>query len=317
MRLTLKFLAVACLLSTVVFGNDSPDGLLTQGHTDEAIALLNQQRDRGPAGEKDFLLCRAHFDVQDWNKAVSACQKAVSADPGNTRYHLWLGRAYGEKADKSAFITAVGLAKKVHEEFETAVQLDPNNLDARMDLAEFYIEAPAIVGGGKSKAEAQLEALQARDSARAYQLRAMLAEKDKNYSAAEQNYKAAIEATHGGGLAWLNLGFFYKRLKQWEAMESALTRAVAAPPEHPEVKVEAAVTLIRAERDLPIAERWLQEYLSGNMVELAPAFKAHYWLGEAKEKQGDTTAAAQSYRTALTLASNYSPALDALRRINR
>jgi tetratricopeptide (TPR) repeat protein len=317
MRFLHSLIVVVCSLSSLALGKDSPDGLLTQGHADEAIALLNQQPNLGPAGEKDFLLCRAHFDVQDWNKAVSACQKAVSADPGNTRYHLWLGRAYGEKADKSEFLAAASLAKKVHEEFETAIQLDPQNLDARMDLAEFYIEAPAIVGGGKSKAEAQLQAIQALDPVRAYQVKAMLAEKDKNYSAAEQDYRAAVNASHNKGLAWLNLGFFYKRLKQWEAMETALQHAVAAPPDHPEVKMEAAETLVRVDRDIPTAEKWLREYLSSDMVESAPAFKAYYWLGEAKEKEGDTAAAAQSYRTALTLASNYSPAQDALHRLIR
>ncbi len=310
-------MAAVCLFSVFAVGKDTPDGLLTQGRADEAIALLNRQGEQGPTGEKDFLLCRAHFDVQDWNKAVSYCQKAVAADTNNSRYHLWLGRAYGEKADKSEFLSAASLAKRVHEEFETAIQLDPSNLEARMDLAEFYTEAPAIVGGGKSKAEAQVGAIRALDPAKALQVEAAIAEKEKNLGRAEQHYKAAVEASHGSGLAWLNLAFFYKRLKQWEAMEAALQKAVAAPPDHPEVKMEAAETLVRVSRNLPTAEKWLEEYLSGNMVELAPSFKAYYWLGEAKEKQGDTAAAARNYRTALTLASNYPPAREALHRIDR
>ena len=55
----------------------------------------------------------------------SACEKAVSLQPNNGEYHLWLGRTYGEKADASSFIHAAGLAKKVRNEFERAVQLDP------------------------------------------------------------------------------------------------------------------------------------------------------------------------------------------------
>ena len=72
-------------------------------------------------------------------------------EPNNGEYHLWLGRTYGEKADASNFLTAAGLAKKVRTEFERAVQLDPGNVMARTDLAEFYLEAPGIVGGGQGQ----------------------------------------------------------------------------------------------------------------------------------------------------------------------
>ena len=58
-----------------------------------------------------------------------------------------------------------GTGKKVRTEFERAVELDPKNSEARADLAEFYIEAPSIVGGGKDKARAQAEALAGFDPA--------------------------------------------------------------------------------------------------------------------------------------------------------
>ena len=66
---------------------------------------------------------------------------------------LWYGRALGEKADRVSFIKAYGLAKRVKAEFETAVSLDPRNAEALSDLGDYYTEAPAIVGGGKDKAE--------------------------------------------------------------------------------------------------------------------------------------------------------------------
>ncbi len=52
-------------------------------------------------------------------------------------------------------------------------------------------------------------------------------------------------------------------------------------------------------------------------VEEAPAFKAHYLLGTALEKQGDKQGAAQEYRAALSLAKNFSRAQEALDRLNR
>lgn len=293
------------------------EDLLSRGQADQAIALLHAALAQNPNDAGTYhLLCRAHFDFQDWNSAVSACEKAAALNPQSSREHLWLGRSYGEKADASNFLTAVGLAKKVHNEFETAVQLDPKSADARTDLAEFYLEAPSIVGGGRDKAESQAQMLVALDPSKSHWVKARIAEKDRDFAGAEKEYRAAIAASQGGALDWFNLASFYRHRDRVDDMEQALQHAVDAPPTHPEVTMEAAETLIRANRNIPLAVSWLQKYLAGTTVELAPTFKAHYWLGQAQEKQGNFAAAAASYRSALQLAHGYGQAREALSRIS-
>src|SRR6202007_1370841 len=102
--------------------------------------------------ESHNLLCRAYFSLEEWDRGIAACESAVKLDPQNSLDHLWMGRIYGEKADRAGFLKAAGLAKKVRSSFERAVELSPNSWEARTDLAEFYLEAPGIVGGGKDKA---------------------------------------------------------------------------------------------------------------------------------------------------------------------
>ncbi len=314
-----KFFLVAALAFVPAFATSThpAEELLAKGRADEAIALLHSQLAQNPNDAGTYhLLCRAHFDFQDWNEAISACEKAAELNPSSSREHLWLGRSYGEKADASNFMIAVGLAKKVRSEFETAVQLDPNNTEARSDLAEFYLEAPGIVGGGKDKAESQAKTLANLDAAKAHWINGRIAEKNKDLTRAENEYHAAITASNGGGNDWLNLASFYRRQQRLNEMEQALRRAVAAPPTQPEVIMEAGETLVRAGRDIPLAISWLQKYLAGPTVELAPAFKAYYWLGQAQEKVGDFRAAADSYRNALRLAKGYNRARDALNRVS-
>src|SRR5207245_5019550 len=166
--------------------------------------------------------CRAYFAVEDWDRAIAACEKAVALAPGNSSYHLWLGRTYGEKADAASFFTAAGLAKKVRTEFERAVALDSNNVDARTDLAEFYLDAPGIVGGGQDKARAQAAALGSLSQAKAHYVNGRIAEKNKDRVAAEKEYRAAIEDSKGNANDWLNLALFYKHINQFENMEQAL-----------------------------------------------------------------------------------------------
>ena len=298
---------------------DNPQDLLSEGGVDEAIQMLQGQIHRAPNAESYNLLCRAYFELDDWNPAVSACETAVAMEPGNSLYHLWLGRTYGEKANRVNFLSATGLARKVHSEFERAVELSPGNVDARTDLAEFYLEAPGIVGGGKDKAAAQVNQLMPLNPALAHWVMARTAEKNKDNAIAEQEYRAAVEASHEGSRALANLAGFYRHINRINDMEQALhTLESSRNLDRPAALVDAAYMLLRTGNDYPLAIRLVRRYLSsGTTVEEYPVFKAHYLLGELLEKQGDASAAAGEYREALALAHNFRPAQDALKHVTR
>jgi tetratricopeptide (TPR) repeat protein len=314
--LTLAMIAVS---PAIAGADESAPALLASGRVDEAIAALHGQiRSTPNDAVAHNLLCRAYFSLGEWDQGIADCERAVSLDPDNSQFHLWLGRIYGEKADRSSFISAAGLAGHVRHEFETAVRLNPNSIDARSDLAEFYLEAPGIVGGGRDKAEQQANSLLALDPARAHWVTARIAEKHKDYADAEREYRAAIEASHGSASAWLNLGLFYRHRQRWEEMDSALLHVRQAPLDRPDALVDAAEILLHSERDLPEAVQLLRTYLdSKSKVEQAPAFKVHYLLGSAEEKLGDKHEAAEQYRSALELAKEFRPAEEALARVSR
>jgi cytochrome c-type biogenesis protein CcmH/NrfG len=321
MRLGRTILAVALLaaLPKIAGAADNAPALLAGGRIDDAMTTLRAELNQAPNDPQVHnLLCRAYFAVEDWDRAMAACEKAVALAPNNSGYHLWLGRTYGEKADASSFFTAAGLAKKVRNEFERAVELDPNNVDARTDLAEFYLEAPGIVGGGQDKARAQAAKLATLDSAKAHWINGRIAEKKKDLATAEQEYRAAIQADSGSADTWLNLASFYRHTGRLDEMEKAISHACSAAAKNPVVLMDAAETLISAGRNFPGAIQLLRQYLaSSSTVEEAPTFKAHYLLGTILEKQGDKRAAAQEYSAALTLAKNFSRAQEALNRVNR
>jgi tetratricopeptide (TPR) repeat protein len=319
MKWTTKVLAIgALILPAIAAAADSPSDMLAAGRVDDAITTLSTKLNSAPNDAASYnLLCRAHFAVANWDRAIAACEKAVSLKPDSSEYHLWLGRTYGEKADASNFLTAAGLAKKVRNEFERAVQLDPNNVAARTDLAEFYLEAPGIVGGGQDKARGQAETVSKLNPSKAHWIQGRIAEKNKDVATAEKEYRASIEASQGGANAWLNLALFYRKAGRLDEMQEALKKAASAPMDQPEVLVDAASTLLRANRDLPFASQLVRRYLSSTTVEQAPPFKAHYLLGNILEKQGDKKGAAKEYQSALTLAKDFGRAREALNRVNR
>ena len=294
----------------------SPKELLAAGRVDDAIQTLWQRIDRTPTDAEPYnLLCRAYFMLEEWDRGIAACERARNLDPQSGPYQLWLGRIYGEKADHAGFLSGVGLAKKVRTAFERAVELDPKSWEARTDLAEFYLEAPGIVGGGKDKARAQADALMPLNPGMAHWVQGRIAEKSKDTSAAEREYRAAVAASHSGSRAWLDLASFLRRAKRLDEMEEALRNLESSPLDHPPALMDGAGMLLRTGRDLPLAVRLLRRYLL-SPVEEGPAFKAHDLLGELLEKQGDRPAAAEEYHAALTLAHGYVRAQEDLKRVS-
>ena len=311
--LLLLLLLIASLTASVA---DSAKDMLAAGRIDEAITELNGRLSSAPAdAESSNLLCRAYFALEDWNRAESSCRKAASLDPDNSRFHLWLGRVYGEKADRANFLAAAGLAGKVRGEFERAVQLNPKDVDARLDLAEFYLAAPGIVGGGEQKARAQAQFIATVNPAREHWVYARIAEQKKDTATAEREYHQYIDLSQGDAEAWLNLALFLRRQKRFDEMEQAIVKLSQAPMPKLDVLVEASQMLYRAGRNYPFATQLLNRYLAAGPVEAAPAFKAHHQLGMLLERQGDKAGAAREYRASLALVRNFSMAQQALNRV--
>ena len=319
----MKLRSISCLLFAILlvesaFAAPPPLQLLIDGRMDEAVPLLEQQIKQAPDDAKLYnLLCRAYFMMEEWDRGISNCERAVSLDPQNSAYYLWLGRVYGEKADRSNFVSAPGLARKARASFERAVELDSRNVEARMDLGEFYAEAPGIIGGGKDKARQQADALMALDPAMAHWVLARIAEKEKDPAKAETEYRAEISASHSAVRGWIDLANFLLYAHRYDEMDQALAHAETAPIDHPESLMHAGNLLLRAQRNYSLAARLLRRYLSNRLCEEGPAFKAHALLGEALEKQGDKQGATQEFRAALSLFANYTRAKEDLKKLER
>src|SRR5258708_7333585 len=114
-----------------------------------AIPLLGQ-----PANDPDALdaLGKKALAANDSEKAAEYFTKAIQLRPNSAAYHFHLGEAYGSQAQKASIFGQASLAGKTKDEFLKAVELDPNQLQARSALVDYYTMAPAIMGGSKEKA---------------------------------------------------------------------------------------------------------------------------------------------------------------------
>lgn len=310
-----KFAVIFALLFVLVSaGTADPAAvqLLSMGRMDDALLALNSRGDAESLNQ----LSRVYYAMEQWEEAVKYGERAVQLDSGDAMYHLWLAREYGRKAADSSPFAAAGLARKAKNEFERAVQLDPTNIPARVDLAQYYTEAPAIMGGGLDKARAQAAQVQKLDPGMAHLILARVAEKEKQYDAAETEFRAGIKDARNPADMWLQLATFYRQRGRLDDMQNAVQSAVTQPNKPAESYFDAGKELYLGGRNRAGAVQYLQSYLSsGALVESAPAFRAHYIIGELNQKMGNNGAAASEYQASLALASGYEPAKKALSRV--
>ena len=307
-----KFLSVLLLLplaASTIGADPAVSELLSLGRMNDAIAVLGTRTDP----QSMHLLSRVYYATERWDDAVRYGERAVSLRPDDAYYHLWLAREYGEKAANSNPLTAATLARKAKNEFERAVQLDPSNVEARLDLAQYYTEAPAIMGGGLDKARDQAVEVAKENSAKSHLILARIAMKEKQFPAAENQLRQAIREANNPAEYWLALAEFYRVRGRPDDMQKAVQSAVALPNRSAETFFDAANELYLGTRDFPSAIVYLQRYLaSGGLVEGAPAFRAHYLLGQIYEKVGQEAAAVSEYQASLALASGFDRARSAL-----
>jgi tetratricopeptide (TPR) repeat protein len=231
-----------------------------------ALKLLNSVPDRDRDAGTFVLMGQCMYMQGDPKAASDLFQKAVTLTPSDSHAHLWLGRAYGRRAETSSFITAPGYASKAREHFEKAVALDGNNLEALSDLFEYYLDAPGFLGGGLDKAAALAQRMGQLNPAEYHWTQARLAEKRKEYQTAEQQLRSAAELAPRQVGRVIDLAKFLAKVGRFQESDEAFRKAAAIAPDSPKVLFERASTLIRAGRNIPEARQLLRQYLQAQLT---------------------------------------------------
>jgi Flp pilus assembly protein TadD len=212
------------------------------------------------------LMGRNYYGEGDFKKATDALEKAVALEPDNSGFHLWLGRAYGRRAETSSIITAPGLANKARQFFEKAVQLNPDNLEAQSDLLEYYLEAPGFLGGGFDKASATAAQIARINPAEGHWAQAKLAEKHKEFSSAEAQLQRALEiAPHQVGRL-IDLARLFTKQGRYQEADLSLAKAEQIAPNSPKLMFAKADLYIKSKRNLDVARDLLKRYMSSSLT---------------------------------------------------
>lgn len=211
------------------------------------------------------LMGRDYLMNGDFKKATEALEKAVAGEPNNSDYVLWLGRAYGRRAETSNPISAMGHASKARQYFERAIQLNPHNIEALNDLLEYQMEAPGFMGGGLDKAQGTINRISKVDPSEGHWAQSTLDEKRKEYRSAEEQLRRAIElAPHQVG-RFMDLARFLYKQGRYQEGEQTFAHAEQLAPDNVKLLYVRAETYVKTGRNLQEAKDLLQRYLSATI----------------------------------------------------
>jgi uncharacterized protein HemY len=208
------------------------------------------------------LMGRNYYMQGQYKKASEFLEKAAAEDPDNSEIALWLGRAFGRRAETSSPFTAPAHASKARQWFEKSVELNARNTEALSDLFEYYLEAPGFLGGGLDKAENIAAKMAEFDAAEGHWARAKLAEKRKEFRSAEDLLHRAIDASPQRIGRIIDLAKFLAKQGRFPEAEQNIAKAEKMAPNSPKVLYAKADIYVKNGRNLDLAKELLKRYMN-------------------------------------------------------
>jgi tetratricopeptide (TPR) repeat protein len=281
----------------------------------EARATVQQLGAGSDARSVFFQGCLALADDRP-SEAGKLFERVVKVEDVNPVVHFYLGRAYGDQAQKANVFKQAALAHKTKNEFDRAVQLDPDYLDARIGVMEYFSHAPGFMGGSKEKARQQAEEIRRRDPWRGGFAAADLAGRDKDFNRAATEYHQLAAAYPDSAAPALSLTALYLQQKRYDDAFAAVDALVRREPNAMVPQYLLGRIAAESGQQLERGELSLKRYLGYAPKAGEPALaSAHLRLGTIYERRNNADAARTEYRSAVALDPKLTAAKDALAKV--
>jgi tetratricopeptide (TPR) repeat protein len=349
-------IAVPLLLSlAVALGGDSdPETLMKRGHFKEAREIVEKRVASNPQ-DIDAIIQLANIKLafKDLDGATKLAERALAAKPKDARAHEAMAECYGQKAQQdNGFFQNLRMAHAFVNEAEATLAIDSKNIEAMRSLVQFYLQAPALAGGSKTKANEMADRIGVVDQSRGFLAKAEIVLYEKQYDQLEGLYTKAVQADPKSydahiRLAGLYAAATYRNLQKaeanannalqidpgragaynmlayakairedWPALDQLLTQAEKSVPNDLSYYLQAGRALLSTGKDDTRAERYFRKYMSqepeGNTPTLATA---HWQLGLLFEKEGKLQDAIKEVTTAVNMDPNLKAAQQDLKRM--
>lgn len=267
-------------------------------------------------GQAAFMLGRIALEQYEIKDAIRWFQRATELEPESSRYHQYLGEALGRLLSEAGTLTRMRKGPDMRKAFATAVELDPENLEARMGLVSYYLNAPKIGGGGRDKAEAEARRIAEIEKQAGHEAWLQIYLHVDELDAALLEVEQLRRMDPGNEKALLLQGLLLTRQEKFEPAAAHFEAWLAREPEQMQAAYQlgriSALSGLNPARGEAAMLMYLQHRPGPDDPPLA---WAHFRLGQIYEHMARADAARKAYRAAMEADPKHKEAREALKKL--
>jgi tetratricopeptide (TPR) repeat protein len=249
-----------------------------------------------------FYLGRIALADEDIDGAIDQLRQAVKLNETDSDYRTWLGRAYIAKLQTVSFFEKGVVAGRALENLKKAVDLDPSNIEARISLGGYYLNAPSIAGGSTKKAREQAEEVLKYDAVEGNSMLARIHIKNEEYDHAIEKLDVCIEAKPDNIEYRYHLGMLYQQLERYDETFDVFEQVLEIDPDNRAALYQIGRTAAFSGTNIDRGIECLRVYLEKDVESGYPGYDGAHWrLGMLFEHRGDVARARTEYETAVRL----------------
>jgi tetratricopeptide (TPR) repeat protein len=283
--------------------------LLAERKWNEASAEFAKfGKDTPGYADSRYFLGIIHTRKKEFEMAETYLKEAISLNGNNADYHVALGSLLGEIAVNSNVIKQGMLAPRIKNEFEIAARLDPNNLESRWMLVNYYIRAPKFMGGDVEKGKKVADEIMKLNPAEGNSAWGTIWRSEKRNDLAEKNFQTAITLAPDSIKYYYSLARFFEAIPNTDKALETSQKIVKKFPAHRMAYLQIGRLTANSGKMMEEGEKSLNEF-----IRLTPDKKdrnlanAWYYMGMIEKKRGNAANAKKHLETALRLNPEHKP----------
>jgi tetratricopeptide (TPR) repeat protein len=271
---------------------------------DEAYSIFSSVgKSSSQFAESSYYLALISLQKQDLSKAEEYLKRAIAANGDVAKYHVSMVMVYGQMISSANMIRQATLASRLKSHMETAVKLNPKDMNTSFMLIGFYTRAPKFMGGDIEKAKVLANDMVKTNRAEGSRALGFIAQTEEKYTEAETYYKRALTISPDSVKHHYSLVSLYQAQSKFDSAMEVYEKAIERFPDNKNLLYNAGrMASSASDKFSSKGVIYLKEYIAkAPNISKRNLTEANYHLGLLELKMNNKIEARKHFNAALKI----------------